>query len=93
VATWFKKDLGDGVLAGAELDEIERLVKEEMLGGSEHVAAFTRHTSGDLHCSVQLYLTPTASGVAASTGAHPCGPPVRSGLTMLAGPEGAWALI
>jgi hypothetical protein len=60
VATWFKKDLGVSVLAVTERAEVERLVKEEMLGGSEQVAAFTRRISGDLHCSVVLYLNPMA---------------------------------
>lgn len=90
MATLFTKELGDGVLAGAELDKVECLVKEEMQGGFDQVAAFTRQVSGGLHCSVVLYLTPMASRIAVATGAHPCGTPVQAGLTMLAGPEGAW---
>ncbi len=93
MTTWYTKDLGDGVLAGPALDVVESLVKQELLDGAGQVAAFTRHVSGDLHCSVLLYLTPAASGIAESIGAHPCGTPARSGLTILAGQEEAWELI
>lgn len=93
MTTWYSKDLGDGVLAGSALDEIERSVKAAAEGGHKGVAAFTRHVSGDLHCSVMLYLTPMAASIAGEFGADPCASPTRPGLTLLAGSEEAWELL
>ncbi|MFP5504757.1 MAG: hypothetical protein ACLGH6_01025 [Gammaproteobacteria bacterium] len=90
---WFRKDLGDGILAGLPLERIEASFREAYAraGQPRDMALFVRRQSdGRLHCEVTVYFAPAAAGVAYACGASPCARPPRAGLELLAGAEGGW---
>ncbi|QKQ27661.1 hypothetical protein [Candidatus Reidiella endopervernicosa] len=94
--SWFSMSLGDAMLVGAALDRLEALFLSEFekSGAPEAMALFVRHESeGRLHCEVVVYFSPAAFSVAEAVGAAPCGKPVYQGLSLLAGSEGAWAVL
>lgn len=90
---WFCSNLGDAMLAGAELERIERLFQQacDQAGRPDDLALFIRHEAeGRLHCEVKLYFPPAAAGVAWAVDAMPCRRPAVDGLGLLAGAETAW---
>lgn len=95
-ASWYCKNLGDALLAGAELDRVKTLFQQEYerAGQPAHMAIFIRHESeGQLHCAVKLYFSPAAADVARAVTANRCGFPAPQDLGLLAGPETAWSLL
>ena len=80
VTSWYRKNLGDAMLAESELDRI----REECLAcyGTElQLAMFTRHESeGQLHCDLVLYLPPGMKELAELIQAKPCAQPSAAGL-------------
>jgi hypothetical protein len=93
MSAWFTKSLGDAMLAGEALAELETLYLSSY-GKSvppNDTAIFIRHESeGHLHCEVKAYFSPAAVAVANKVDADPCAKPSRDGLSLLAGPEGCW---
>jgi hypothetical protein len=93
---WFCRNLGDAMLAGAELERIERLFREarDRAGRPDDLALFIRHEAeGRLHCEVKVYFPPAAAGVARAVDALACRRPAVDGLGLLAGAEAAWRLL
>lgn len=89
---WFSKNLGDAMLAGAELNSIEEQFKAAFtqVDRPGAMAVFMRHESeGRLHCEVKIYFSPAAAAVASAVGAEPCTKPSPVGLDLLAGAEAA----
>ena len=61
MTVWFAKNLGDGILAGEPLGQIEGLLRSAYAkaGNPKDFAAFIRHESeGRLHCEVKIWLCP-----------------------------------
>ncbi len=95
MSCWFKKNLGDAMLAWAELDQIETLFLSMYGKGSCHdkEAVFIRHESeGHLHCEVNVYLSPSLALMAEKMGADPCNRPSSDGLSLLVGGVASEAL-
>ena len=93
MSAWFTKNLGDAMLAGEALAQLESdfLAAYGKPDRSDKIAVFIRHESeGHLHCEVKAYLSPGAADLAKAIDATPCARPARDGLSMLAGPEAAW---
>lgn len=93
---WFRKDLGDGILASAPLARILELFAEEYTraGAPGDMALFMRQASaGGLHCEVTVYFPPAAAVVALAFDAVPCARPPAAGLERLAGAEDVWAVL
>ena len=90
--TWFKKQLGDGILAYNPLAEIkEAFYTTEYL---PEMAVFTRHNSdGQLHCDVTVYFSPATANLAHVFNAMPCPPPIPENLILLAGDEDSLELL
>ena len=87
---WFKKNLGDAMLAGDELDRIEALLfaAYATAGKPEELAAFLRHESdGLLHCEVMIYFSPGFASVATAVEAEHCERPAPDDLSVLVGSE------
>ncbi|MEJ2531915.1 MAG: hypothetical protein P8Y92_08975 [Halioglobus sp.] len=87
---WFKKSLGDAMLAGTELDRIQALLfaAYSTAGNPEELAAFLRHESdGRLHCEVMIYFSPGFASVATAVEAETCERPAPDGLSVLVGSE------
>lgn len=97
MSTWFTKNLGDAMLAYAELKQIEQLFTATISGKMhppDEAAVFFRHESeGRLHCEVQVYFSPTAADVAAAVCARPCSKPSSDGLDLLIGSPSSWSLL
>jgi hypothetical protein len=62
-------------------------------GEPADMAVFTRHESGNLHCEVIAYFSPSAAELAMLFDAEPCQKPSRSGLGLLAGKEVCWSVL
>jgi hypothetical protein len=93
MSPWYSLSLGDGIMAGAPLIEIEAAFDRSFAaaGSPADMAVFTRPESeGRLHCEVVAYFSPAAGALAAAFGAEPCPPPKPAGLGLLAGDERAW---
>lgn len=90
MSAWFTKNLGDAMLAGAALAQLEALFVSTY-GKSDSpnkIAIFIRHESeGSLHCAVKVYFSPDADTVAKTVDADPCAKPSRDGLSLLLGSE------
>ena len=59
MSAWFTKNLGDAMLAGEALAQLEELFLSvyEKSGSSNKIAIFIRHESeGRLHCELKAYL-------------------------------------
>lgn len=78
MAGWFRLDLGDPMLADAELDQLCERARSgwENAGKPSGWAMYSRLESGGLHCRLWLYFTPAAGDFAAKLGARPCPAPV-----------------
>jgi len=93
--TWFTRNLGDAMLAGADLDDIKALFlsEYEKADRAKEMAVFVRHESeGRLHCEVKVYFSPASVIVAKAVGATPCKKPSSEGLGLLAGSELSWSI-
>lgn len=87
---WYRKDLGDGILASAPQGRIEAAFREAYAraGAPRDMALFVRQSSeGRLHCEVTLYFSPAAAAVARACDARPCARPQAAGLALLAGAD------
>ncbi len=93
MSAWFTKNLGDAMLAGEALAQLEAEFKATYgeSGDYGRTAIFIRHESeGHLHCEVKAYFSPDAAAVAKAVDADPCAKPSQDGLSLLAGAEDAW---
>jgi hypothetical protein len=93
---WFSKNLGDAMLAGEPLGQVEVLFRASYAKASspKDMAVFIRHESeGRLHCEVVAYFSPAAAVVAREVDADPCAKPSPDGLSLLAGAEESWAVL
>ena len=96
MGTWFRKPLGDAMLAFEPLGRIEAAFGALRAAGGVPVdtAVFTRHDSeGRLHCQVTAYFSPAAAGVAQVLAAEPCAQPSRRGLDLLVGDPRCWPVL
>lgn len=96
MSTWFTNNLGDAMLAGEFLDQIEALflVEYEKANNSREMAVFVRHESeGRLHCEVRVYFSPSTAIVAEMVDAVPCKKPSRDDLGLLYGSEESWSIL
>ena len=93
---WFRKNLGDAMLAGESLRKIEELF-ESQYGKTDcpkEAAVFIRHESeGRLHCEVEAYFSPDSIAVAKRVDADPCARPTLDGLSLLTGSEDSWRVL
>lgn len=91
-SAWFTKNLGDAMLAGEALTQLEACYQSTYPSDhSDKIAVFIRHESeGHLHCEVKAYLSPDTDNLAKMIDADPCARPSRDGLSLLAGTEAAW---
>ena len=90
---WFTKNLGDAMLAGEALDQIEVMFLSEYGEANipKKAGVFFRHDSeGRLHCEVKVYFTPEAEILAKKLNAEPCKEPSRNGLSLLIGSACSW---
>ncbi len=93
---WFSKNLGDGMLAREQLDNLEEsfLAAYTKADCPKDMAAFVRHESeGRLHCEVIVYFSPASDAVARELEAEPCVKPSPGGLSLLAGSEDSWLVL
>ncbi|OIR05517.1 hypothetical protein GALL_122600 [mine drainage metagenome] len=93
MSAWFTKNLGDAMLAGEALAQLEALFLSTygISGDSGQMAIFVRHESeGRLHCELKAYFPPAAIALAKTVDADPCARPSRDGLSLLVGPEDTW---
>ena len=93
MSAWFTKNLGDAMLAGEALAQLEELFLStyDKSDSSNTIAIFIRHESeGRLHCEVKAYFSPGAVSVAKTVDADPCARPSRDGLSLLSGAEDSW---
>jgi hypothetical protein len=94
--TWFRKNLGDPLLAGPMLDRIQTLFAAEYtaLMQPTDMALFIRHeATGDLHCDAVIYFSPAAATIASEIAAAPCPQPSKQDLGLLAGSDEAWSVL
>lgn len=91
-STWFTKNLGDAMLAGEALGQLEAHFQSIYKSGRpDKIAIFIRHESeGRLHCEVKAYFSPAAVILAKIVDADPCTRPSQDGLSLLVGSEAAW---
>lgn len=84
---WRRKELGDAIMAGPALAEVETAAGKAWSGQApEGFAVFTRHESeGRLHCALQVYFSPGAAALGRDLGAVACPRPAAEGLTLLVG--------
>jgi hypothetical protein len=94
MTSWYTSNLGDAMLAEAELDRIKTLfwMAYPAAANTNDLAVLVRHDSdGRLHCEVMVYFTPACATLAKQLGAVPCNQPVAQGLGLLAGSEAVWS--
>lgn len=93
---WYTLPLGDGLMASEPSNRIVDGFQAayEAAARPADMAVFTRYDAeGGLHCEVTAFFSPAAAALAETFGARPCPKPARAGLGLLAGDEGAWALL
>jgi hypothetical protein len=91
---WFVKNLGDAMLAGEEMERIERsfAAAYARAGHPTGMAVLIRHESdGRLHCELKAYFSPASADFARAVGASPCERPLPWDLGVLAGNGGVLA--
>ncbi len=65
---WFKKNLGDAMLAGRALEELEKSFRKEVQKAAKanEMAMFIHHESeGRLHCELVAYFSPACESILA----------------------------
>ncbi len=85
---WSTINLGDAMLAGQLLSDIERQFLDFYASSEEadDMALFIRHISeGQLHCQTHLYFSPSVAGFATQLGAVTCATPDPDDLGLLVG--------
>lgn len=84
--SWYRLELGDPVLAQADLAEIRRLAEKafRIAGRPSGWMIYLAHVSGELHCCAELYFSPAAVELARRLGARPCNAPAGD-MSLLAG--------
>lgn len=85
---WYTCNLGDAMLAGPVMDELEKQFDTawKQAGQPRDAAVFIRHESeGQLHCDVVAWFSPASRKIAVPLGAHASGAPSQRGLSLLAG--------
>jgi len=90
---WFRKNLGDAMLAGEALGQLETQYSStySASGRSDKIAVFIRHESeGRLHCEVKAYFSPDTVDLAKKVDADPCTKPSPEGLSLLVGNGNSW---
>ncbi|KAB2891052.1 MAG: hypothetical protein F9K32_05870 [Desulfobulbaceae bacterium] len=93
---WFRKNLGDAMLAFLELDRVEILCLSAYTNANcpNEMAVFLRHESeGRLQCEVIVYFSPAMAHIAGELGATPCEKPAKYGLSLMVGTPNAWSLL
>ena len=88
MSSWFVVNLGDALMASADMQRIKMLCESEYAEAidSHELAIFYRHESeGSLHCEVKVYFSPHAATVAQDFGALVCAKPSALGLGLLVG--------
>ncbi len=93
MSIWFKKNLGDAMLAGDSLEKIEAffLSAYGKADSAKELAVFIRHESeGRLHCEVIAYFSPDSVIAAREFDADSCARPSRDGLSLLVGAADSW---
>jgi len=81
MAGWHKLDLGDAILAQAELQRIGEQVLRDRALREGSTAVYVRHdTVASLHCHVTVFFGPDTGELARRLGATPCAPPPSDGL-------------
>ena len=88
--TWFKKELGDAVMAAPVLETLKE--QHAAMYGAADVAEspplLVRYdASGGLHCEVTVYFSPAAASLANLIHAEACATPVLTGASLLAGKQ------
>ncbi len=92
ISAWFTKNLGDAMLAGEALAQLEAdfLSTYNKPDRPGNRAIFIRHESeGHLHCEVKAYFSPETASLAKAVDADPCAMPSREGLSLLVGSQAA----
>ncbi len=90
---WFAKNLGDAMLAGESLAQIEEKFQAMyvLTGNSADKAVFIRHQSeGQLHCEVWVFFSPATVELAKEVAADLCQRPSADTLGLLLGSEDCW---
>ncbi|HBG21393.1 MAG TPA: hypothetical protein DDY32_19555 [Desulfobulbaceae bacterium] len=96
MSIWFRKNLGDAMLAFLELDNVVIICLSEYKKANcpNDMAVFLRHESeGRLQCEVIVFFSPAMSHIAGEFGATPCEQPAKCGLSLLIGSPIAWSLL
>ena len=82
MSIWFRKNLGDAMLAFLELDHVEIicLSADKKADCPNEMAVFLRHESeGLLQCEVIVYFSPAMADIAGEIDAAPCEQPAKYG--------------
>ncbi len=88
MSTWFKKELGDAIMAAPFLETLKEQFSSIYSAeeNSEQAALFVHYDSeGRLHCEVTVYFSPATATLANAVNAEPCKEPYTQGLSLLAG--------
>lgn len=96
MATWFSKQLGDGILAYESKDQIQAIFTPLFAAAARPVdfAVFTRHElEGRLQCEVVAYFSPAAEGIARQMNAQACERPACAELDLLVGEPACWTVL
>ncbi len=92
---WFRKNLGDAMLAFMELDQVEAVCQSAYIktNCTKEMAVLLRHESeGRLQCEVVIYFSPAMAEIAGELGAIPCEQPTKYDLSLLVGSSAAWSV-
>ena len=97
MATWYKKDLGNGVAAFGTTKEIMEVFLKSLLklaeagGYSYDLALFSRYDLEE--DNVAMYFTPSAEILAQAFGAIPCEKPEpKEGFALIVGDDRSWEI-
>lgn len=96
MSSWFKKHLGDGILAHSPCAEIKEAFESECYSSeqlSEMAVLIQQNSDGQLHCEVTAYFSPATADLAQSFNAIACNQPSPENLSLLAGNKESWKLL
>ncbi len=96
MSVWFRKNLGDAMLAFLVLDDVENicLSAHKKANCPNEMAVFLRHESEErLQCEIIVYFSPAMAHIAGELEATPCEQPTKYGLSLLVGAPIAWSLL